>query len=62
MDINLSDIKRVKINKKEVKFHVVNKTIIFDEPITIQNGERVEIEWSLNEDGMQIVKSVFICS
>jgi len=56
------DAKKVLVNKREVKFHMVNKTIIFDEPISMQGGDRVEIEWVFSDDGTQVAKSVFICS
>lgn len=58
----LKNTKKVLINKREVKFHMVNKTIIFDEPISMQGGDRVEIEWVFSDDGTQVAKSVFICS
>lgn len=58
----LKDAKKVKINKKEVKFHIEDNRIVFDEPISVQDGERIEMEIVLSADGIQVVNGVYICS
>lgn len=58
----LKRVKKVKLNKKEVKFHIVDNRIVFDEPISIRNGERIEIETILTTDRtklVELVKGVF---